>query len=292
MKESMVIQGRIVTLEDIQFIKKLLADNPRWHRTKLSQELCKIWNWRASNGQIKDIACRTFLLKLEKLGHITLPPQIKPANNSLRNKSHQYMLHQTSSIHSELKSLSPLNIVPVKEREEASLFKTFLSLYHYLGYRGIVGENMRYIVYDREDNPLGCMLFGSAAWRIEPRDRFLCWDSERRKRNLHLITNNMRFLILPWVKVAHLGSHILGQVGKRISTDWINRYGHPIYLLETFVECERFRGTIYKAANWIYVGKTKGRTRNDRCKKIRVPIKDIYLYPTSKDFKEKLLNES
>ena len=147
---------------------------------------------------------------------------------------------------------------------------------------------MKYMVFDREDRPLACLLFGSAAWKIAPRDEFIGWDVDTRKTNLNLITNNMRFLILPWVKVQHLASHILGKVARRISSDWIKRYSHPIYMLETFVEKERFRGTSYQAANWILCGQTKGRSRNDRYKTLRVPIKDIYLYPLVKRFRNAL----
>ncbi len=146
---------------------------------------------------------------------------------------------------------------------------------------------MKYLVFDEKDNPVACLLFGSAAWKTLPRDNFIGWDEAMRKANLHLLTNNMRFLILPWVKVPHLASHILGKVARRISSDWIKRYHHPIYMLEAFVEKERFRGTFYQAANWIYVGESKGRSRNDRYKTLKVPIKDIYLYPLVKRFREK-----
>jgi len=288
MKESMVIQGRTVTFDDIQLIQRLIKENPSWHRKRLSIELCQLWNWRNSNDQIKDMACRTFLLKLENLGHITLPPRRQSANNSFRNRSFQPILHSKISINAELRELTWIQTTSVQDVQHEALFKTFLSLYHYLGYSGTVGENMKYIVFDRADNPLACLLFGSAAWKTAPRDIFIGWNSNSRKHNLHLITNNMRFLILPWVHVPHLASHILGRIAKRINRDWQNKYGHPIYLLETFVEGERFRGTCYKAANWRYVGQTKGRTRNDRTNSIHKAIKDIYLYPLTKNFREVL----
>jgi len=148
------------------------------------------------------------------------------------------------------------------------------------------GKNMKYLVFDKENNPLSCFLFGSAAWKTLPRDEFIDWNGDRKRANLKFLTNNMRFLILPWVKVPHLASHILGKMARRISLDWIKKYNHPIYMLETFVEKERFRGTCYQAANWIYVGQTNGRSRNDRYKTLKVPIKDIYLYPLVKKFRE------
>jgi hypothetical protein len=266
----------------------LISENPSWHRKQLSIEICQLWNWRTANGQLKDMACRNFLLKLERLGHILLPPPLKSANNSLRHRTFQPVLHSRSPIVAELQTLTPIHITPVAKGEPDDLFKTFLSLYHYLGYHGPVGENIKYMAFDRHDNSLACLLFGAAAWKIAPRDAFIGWDAETRKCNLHLLTNNMRFLILPWVRVPHLASHLLGQIAKRISADWIQKYGHPLYLLETFVECQRFRGVCYQAANWRQVGQTKGRTRNDRYTSIQAPIKAVYLYPLTPNFREVL----
>ena len=147
---------------------------------------------------------------------------------------------------------------------------------------------MKYLVFDKNDNPLACLLFGSAAWKCASRDEYIGWSSKVREANINLVTNNMRFLILPWVKVPHLASHILSQVARRITTDWEEKYGHPVYLLETFVEKERFRGTCYRAANWTRVGETTGRSRNDRYSTLKVPVKDIYLYPLRKRFREAL----
>lgn len=284
----MVIQGRTVTSAEIQLIRQLLAENPAWHRKRLSIELCKIWDWRALNGQYKDMACRNFLLKLHRQGQITLPPPLNVVNNAVRHQALQYVLHQKSPIVCELEALTPIQVTPVQNAAHDSRFKTFLSLYHYLGYSGTVGENIKYIAFDRDANPLACLLFGSAAWKIAPRDAFIGWEAETRKRHLHYLTNNMRFLILPWVRVPHLASHLLGCIARRISADWEKKYAHPIYLLETFVECERFRGVCYQAANWRYVGQTKGRTRNDRYSSIQAPIKDVYLYPLVKNFRERL----
>jgi len=288
MQEIMIIQGRQVTPAHIQCIRRLMEENPSWHRKRLSIELCKFWDWRAANGQLKDMACRTFLLKLERLGHLTLPPRLRSANNSRRHRFTQPILHSTAAIVAALPTLTPIRITPVAKGEQDGLFKTLLSLYHYLGYSGPVGENIKYIAYDRNDKPLACFLFGAAAWKIAPRDTFIGWDAQSRKRNLHLLANNMRFLILPWVRVPHLASHVLGRVARRIDADWRKKYGHPIYLLETFVACERFRGVCYQAANWRQVGQTKGRTRNDRYTSIQAPIKDIYLYPLTQNFREVL----
>lgn len=284
----MVIQGRTVTAEDLRLIRRLIQENPSWHRKHLSLEICQLWNWRTAKGQLKDMACRTFLLKLERRGYLTLPPRLKSANNSRRHRVFQPVLHSTSAIATALQALTPISLMPVARGEHEDLFKTFLALYHYLGYHGPVGENMKYIAFDHNDNPLACLLFGAAAWKIASRDAFIGWDAETRKRHLHLLANNMRFLILPWVRVPHLASHLLGQVAKRIRADWIQKYGHPIHLLETFVECERFRGVCYQAANWRHIGQTKGRTRNDRYTSIQAPMKEVYLYPLTPDFREAL----
>lgn len=234
------------------------------------------------------MACRGLLLKLEKLGIITLPPRRTQAYNSLRNRLVRPVPHQQSPIHTSLKALLPLHIECVQKDEHKILFHTLIALYHYLGFPRMAGENMKYIVFDRNATPLACLLFGSPAWKVAPRDSFIGWNTLDRKQHLHLIANNLRFLILPWVRVPHLASHILGHIAHRISDDWKPKYGHPIYLLETFVDRERFRGTCYKAANWLLAGQTKGRTRNDRHNTIRVPIKDIYLYPLTPNFREAL----
>jgi len=284
----MTICGRSVTSSDLQRIQCFIGENPHWHRTKLSRELCRAWNWKAPNGQYKDMACRGLLLKLEKLGIITLPPRRAQSYNFLRNRLVRLVSHQQSPIHTSLKALLPLHIECVQKDDHKTLFHTLLALYHYLGFSRMAGENMKYIVFDRNANPLACLLFGSPAWKVAPRDSFIGWDMLARKQYLHLIANNLRFLILPWVRVPHLASHVPGLIARRIRNDWIHKYGHPVYLLETFVERERFQGTSYKAANWLLVGQTKGRTRNDRYNTIRVPIKDIYLYPLIPNFREAL----
>jgi len=292
MNKAMVIQGRETTPKDIELVREMIKANPSWGRSRLSKELALFWNWRALSGQLKDMACRSFLLKLERQGYISLPAPRWSCRKAGGRAPIPYVAHKTAVIAGKLDGLTPLRIEVVKDKDLLGLFKCLLSRYHYLGFSRTVGENLKYLIFDREDNPVVCLLFGSAAWKITPRDNFIGWDEARRKANLHLVTNNMRFLILPWVKVPHLASHILGRVARRISSDWINRYNHPIYMLETFVEKERFRGTCYKAANCVYVGESKGRSRNDRYKTLKVPLKDIYLYPLSKRFRQVLGHET
>ena len=287
MDGTTVIQGRETTPEDIELVRHLIESNPSWHRTRLSKELCELWNWKAANGQMKDMAARSFLLKLEGKGLITLPPKRKHSGGNSAGVAAPPILHSTDPIASNLKSLQPVRVEPVDDAHQLALFNCFLSEYHYLSYHS-VGKNMKYMAFDREDRPLACLLFGSAAWKCAPRDEFIGWDAQKREGNVNMITNNTRFLILPWVEVPHLASHVLGRVARRIRGDWRDKYGHPVHLLETFVERDRFRGTCYRAANWTCVGETKGRSRQDRYTTMKVPVKDIYLYPLSKWFREAL----
>lgn len=286
MMNTMIIQGRKTTYEDIQLVQKLIADNPDWHRTRVSKELCTLWGWYNANGQIKDIACRTFLRKLEQRGYLTLPERRSPGGSSYQQRIPS-VPHKKDPIAGALQSIAPITVNPV-DKTFLPLFKCLINRYHYLGFSVTVGQNMKYLVFDKNDNPLACLLFGSAAWKCASRDEYIGWSSKVREANINLVTNNMRFLILPWVKVPHLASHILSQVVRRITADWEEKYGHPVYLLETFVEKERFRGTCYRAANWTRVGETTGRSRNDRYSTLKVPVKDIYLYPLRKRFREAL----
>jgi hypothetical protein len=225
--------------------------------------LCAAWNWRNDAGKLKDMAARSLLLKLEARGHIHLPPRRTASVNGLRNRHVPQIDHDQSSIACPLKFLQPVQVQPVAAGHcEARLFQLLLQRYHYLGHRNCVGENLRYLARDRDGRPLACLLFGSAAWKASARDRWIGWSDEQRRRNLGLVTNNTRLLVLPWVRVPHLASHLLGRVSARLSADWQQQYGHPIYLVESFVQKPRFAGLCYGAAGWVQVGLTTGRTRN------------------------------
>ena len=289
MENKLVVQGRSLTAQDIDFLSQLIQQNPSWSRRRLSIELCHMWNWRNATGQIKDMAARAMMLKLDKLGYIKLPPRRQQPTNRMHTNRTEWVAHQSIPIDCELNQIQPLKVVVVRKHpEKETLFAFLLSKYHYLGYRGIVGENMKYLVFDRQQRVLACVLFGSAAWSVQCRDNYIGWDADTRIQNLNFTTNNMRFLILPWIRVANLASHILALIGRRLSLDWITHYGHGLYLLETFVDKDRFTGACYKAANWIHVGQTKGRSRNDRYARLQVPIKDVYLLPLVKHFEQKL----
>lgn len=289
MAQAMVIQGRNITDAEIVLIRDLMAQHRAWGRTRLSEELCRCWNWRNAQGRIKDMAARTLLLKLERRGCIELPPRQRPSTNQFRNRHVSLAEPAAEPIRGSLNDLRPLSASLVAPRsEDLRLFKGLLGRYHYLGHRNTVGENLRYLIRDRHGRPVACALFGSAAWKCADRDRFLGWDRACRERNLQALTNNTRFLILPWVQVSHLASHVLGLIARRIRDDWQAKYGHPVHALETFVDRSRFKGTCYRAANWMRLGATQGRTRNDRDRRIQAPVKDVYLYPLIPDFQQEL----
>jgi len=289
MTDFMVVQGRVLSATDIGQIQGLLTEHPEWGRTRLSEELCRQWDWRNALGRPKDMAARTLLLRLERAGHILLPPRQRPSSNELRNRNVPVVAPASEPIHGVLCELQPLSVsVVAQASDDMPLFNGLLAGHHYLGHRNTVGENLRYLVRDRRNQPVACALFGSAAWKCADRDAYVGWDRVTRERNLQRLTNNTRFLILPWVVVPHLASHVLGLIARRIRADWQAKYGHPVYALETFVDRDRFQGTCYRAANWLRLGATRGRTRNDREHSIRAAVKDMYLYPLVADFRQRL----
>jgi hypothetical protein len=288
MSRSLAIQGRQLLPDDLELIGRLIADNPDWHRTRLSRELCQLWNWRTDKGLLKDMACRSMLRKLEQRKLVSLPGVWR---NSNRARIIAHIAHSCDPVHSELADLRPIQILMIPTRGDTDdLFHCLMDRYHYLGCRGHVGEHIKYIVFDRHNRPLACMLFGSAAWQTKARDLFIGWSPSVRQANLKLMTNNTRFLILPWVVVPNLASFILGACLRRLCDDWQNRYGHNLVLVETFVDRSRFAGTCYHAANWIRIGSTCGRGRQGRSKRVKVPVKDLYIYPLAEDFRQQLCN--
>lgn len=286
---SFRLQGRELGPVDLGLIRQLLFEHPDWSRRRLSQELCEEWNWRNAAGQLKDMASRTLLLKLQERGHIRLPERRQTPANRMRQTKVEPLVWDGSGISSTLEGLGSLQVTEVSSgRSERQHVAAALRQFHYLGFGGAVGENLQYTVRDGQGCLLACLVFGSAAWKCQGRDEFIGWNLDQRRRNLCHLTNNSRFLILPWVKVPHLASWALGSVTRRLSQDWQAKYGHPLQAVETFVEKERFSGTAYRAANWLRVGETTGRTRQDRCRLIAAPIKDIYLYPLHRKFRERL----
>ena len=289
MDGPLVIQGRTLRSEDVARIRDWLQAHPGSNRTRLSRELCVAWDWRNGAGRLKDMAARSLLLKLEARGHIQLPPRRTASVNGLRNGRLSPLEHDPRVLEGPLRSLQPVRVQPVLSTgSEARLFQFLLQRYHYLGHRNCVGENLKYLARDREGRPLACLLFGSAAWKSAPRDQWIGWNAQQRRRHLSRLTNNTRFLILPWVRVPHLASYLLGQATARLSADWQQKYGHPLYLVESFVEPPRFAGICYRAAGWVPVGLTTGRTRNDDGLRPRSACKAIYLKTLRPDALQRL----
>ena len=286
------IQGRRVSSNDVEVIGELLRDHPDWNRRHLSRELCAIWNWQDAKGRMRDMACRQLLLKLHRGGMINLPAPQRPCNNDHRRWRFAELSVEAEPISEELGSLTPLSIVTADgDPRQRELVRHLLHHHHYLGYRGSPGECVWYLVSDRHGRLVACLTFGAAAWALKPRDAWIGWDTATRVRNPRLIANNQRFLIPPWVRVRHLASHVLSLVSRRLSLDWQGKYGHPLHLLETFVDCSRFSGACYRAANWECVGQTTGRTRNDRDRVINSPVKAVHVYPLSRGFRRELRGE-
>lgn len=279
------VQGRFLTETEVNEIRTLLHENPSWNRTRLSRELCGLWNWRRPDGQLKDMACRELLRKLEIHSLIKLPLRQNPGPGRLPEV--ESIDIDKNPLICSLSALQPVRILDARSStENEKIFNHLVKEYHYLSYGRPVGQNMKYLVVDVNDRPLGCLLFGAAAWKTEDRDNWIGWSSVMREKNLGLICNNTRFLILPWVDVFNLASYVLGSVLRRLSDDWKLRYGSGIALVETFVDVTRFIGTCYKAANWQKVGQTKGRSRQDRYSKLKVPVKDIWIFPLCRNFRE------
>jgi hypothetical protein len=282
------IQGRFVTEAEINEVRMLLQKHPLWNRSRLSRELCGRWKWRRPDGQIKDMACRELLRKLESRTLIKLPPRQRPGPGRL--PAIEPIVVDQRPISCRLSDIKPVKIVNASNcADYEKVFNYLVKQYHYLSYGRPVGQNIKYMILGRNERFLGCLLFGAAAWKTEARDRWIGWPTDVRERNLGLICNNTRFLILDWVKVPHLASHAFGACLRRLPRDWRHRYGTDIAMVETFVDTMRYAGTCYKAANWFKIGQTKGRSRQDRDRKLKVSVKDVFVYPLRSDFRQLLL---
>ena len=290
MSEKLIIRGREIKPSDIEQIKAAVERFWDKGRKYISQELCKQWGWYQHNAALKEMACRELLLRLERLGYITLPPRKREIDNSKPKTTRLPKNFTLPVLRGGLKDFGQLALKMVRTRKEQLLLNGLLGAYHYLGYCHPVGGAVNYLAF-LQDQPIACLSWGSAAWSVKERDQFIGWSKSAREKNLHSVVNNLRYLILPSVHIEHLASKLLAINIRRLSEDWQERYGHPLYLLETFVEEGRFRGTTYKAANWIEVGKTKGYSKRGRSSFLHGQIKRIFLYPLHKDFRGFLCHE-
>jgi len=281
-------RGREISQEDILSIRALIDRHPNESRRKLSTALCESWQWRQSNGALRDMVCRGLLLMLERAGQIQLPPVSYVRHNPLANRARPEPARiDTAPIETRLRDLQPLEFEQVRRTAQESLFNSLMEEHHYLGYEQPVGEHLKYLVR-AQGRPVACLAWSSAPRHLGSRDRYIGWSAEARRRNIRFLAYNTRFLILPWVKVEHLASHILGRMATRISADWQGMYGHRVYFLETFVDPERFRGTCYRAANWVLLGKTTGRGKASNSYVPNRSIKEVLGYPLVNRFRELL----
>lgn len=286
-------RGRVITEADMAFIRRLIAEHPEASRRALSKQLCEAWNWVQPNGAPRDMVCRSLMLELDRAGHIELPPVRRALDNPLARRGAERpkpapWLVDTTRLSTTLAELRPLEFRQVRRTGEEGLFNHLLERYHYLGYTQPVGEHLKYLVYAR-GRPLACLAWSSAPRHLGARDRFIGWPAEARRQNIRFLAYNSRFLILPFVHVPHLASHLLSRMARVLSADWEHLYGHPIYFLETFVDPQRFRGTCYRAANWICLGLTTGRGKDDQTNRPNRPRKEVLGYPLSKSFRRLLV---
>jgi len=281
-------RGRVVTAEDILFIRRFIAQNAGASRRRLSAKLCEAWEWKQANGALRDMVCRGLLLMLHRAGEIELPPIRQVSRNPFVERERPAsVLIDTTPILGPLSGLQPIELEPVRRSGDEPLFNGLMEQYHYLGYEQPVGEHLKYLAW-AQGRPIACLAWSSAPRHLGSRDRYLGWSAEARRRNIRFLAYNTRFLILPWVRVPHLASHLLAKVTGGLSGDWERMYGHPIYFAETFIDPSRFRGTCYRAANWVLLGHTTGRGKNDHTNKPNRPIKEVLGLPLVPRFRQLL----
>jgi hypothetical protein len=288
MDEILAYRGRRVTATDVAFIRDLIATHPEASRRGLSQKLCAAWDWVQPNGRPRDMVCRGLMLALHRADHIHLPPvRYAPPNPLARRREPAEVPIDRTPVRGSLAALRPLTFRQVRRTAEEPLFNGLIKAHHYLGYTQPVGEHLKYLV-SAGAGPVACFAWSSAPRHLGSRDRFLGWSAEARRRNITFVVYNSRFLILPWVAVPHLASHLLGRMARMLSKEWERLYSHPVYFAETFVDPTRFSGTCYRAANWVFLGRTTGRGKDDHTNRPNRPRKDVLGYPLHRDFRERL----
>jgi Domain of unknown function (DUF4338) len=281
-------RGRTIGETEIAFLRQFIAARPELSRCALSRLLCEAWQWKQPNGAPREMVCRGLLLEMERAGHIQLPPiRFKVRNNLAERERPEPVVPDNRPVRGPLHQLGRLDFQQVRRSAQEALFNSLTEQYHYLGYEQPVGEHLKYMV-SSNGQAIACLAWCSAPRHLAARDRFIGWCAEARRRNLSLLAYNTRFVILPWVQVPHLASHILGRMAKLVPQDWQRLYAHPIYWLETFVDPARFQGSCYRAANWIVLGRTTGRGHNARTKTATQPVKELLGLPLTARFRELL----
>ena len=288
MQRPLSYRHRLITDDDLVFIRRLIAQNPELSRRGLSMKLCEAWNWVQANGALRDMVCRGMMLMLHRRGLIELPAlrQVGRSSRSRPTKPQRVCIDRTP-LSVSFAELGPLQVRQVRRTPEEALFNGLLEQHHYLGYTQPVGEHLKYMVF-AGGRPIACMAWSSAPRHLGSRDSFIGWSAQARLKNVRLLAYNTRFLIVPWVSVPHLASHLLGRIAKRLSADWQAVYAHPIYFLETFIDPQRFAGTCYRAANWTVMGQTTGRGKDAPTRAANRSIKQVLGYALVKDFRQRL----
>jgi hypothetical protein len=277
--------GRDFSDEELTQIRRLIVEHPGSNRSQLSRMTCQLLRWHKADGGLKEMSARVAMLRMMDDGLITLPPP-----RCARPDPSVHLSDRTAPgppIEQPAGALRPLVMQRVQRKPDSRLWNEYIQRYHYLGHKPLPGAQLRYFIH-ADKQPIALLGFGAAAWQTAPRDRYIGWSHDQRQANLHLVVNNARFLILPWVQSKNLASMILAMAAKRLPDDWQAQYHYRPVLLETFVEKTRFKGTCYKAANWRYLGQTKGRGKLGPAGKQSVPIKDLWVYPLDAAFRERL----
>ncbi|MBI2571903.1 MAG: DUF4338 domain-containing protein [Candidatus Schekmanbacteria bacterium] len=285
-------RGRRITDADVALIRGLVAANPEMTRRALSRDLCRRWGWIQENGALRDGVCRGLLLSLWRAGHLELPaPRWSATRPPLRQRRLAPLDIDTGPLLGRLQDLGEIRFRQVRRAAEEPLLHALIADYHYLGYTRPVGEHLKFLAAAGA-RPVACFVWSSAPRHLSPRDRYLGWSAETRRQNLHLVAYNSRFLILPWVQVPHLASHLLARMTRMLPAAWQAAYGHPVWYAETFVDPTRFRGTCYRAASWVWLGRTTGRGKDDQTGRPNRSLKDVLGLPLHRRFRALLTRRS
>ncbi len=289
----LVIRGKSIGTPEIETVRRLLEQYSSKGRSFVSVKVCEELHWLQPNGKSQAVACREILRRLQALGLISLPAPLRSANNKAKRLGSDaqepwlFEMERPGKIEANIEDAAPAKLSLVATRDESRSWRSLVARYHYLGYAPMVGRSLKYFIH-WGGHIVGAISWGSACWKLAPRDSFIGWDPTTRQRNLQSIAGNNRFLILPWVKVKNLATHVLSLASKEVPKDWERLYGIRLKLLESFIDPSRFKGTCYKAANWIYLGQSKGSSKSGNSYVFHGQVKDVYVLALTRDFREKL----